>query len=69
MMEKDDGVYDIPEPGHYQKQTSPPLRPQETAKIQDNWSVTKETIPFKMAGGKDRFQVGSFLETPVTIPM
>ena len=36
--EEDDGVYDIPEPRHYQKKTLPPTRPQEAAKIQDNWS-------------------------------
>ena len=67
--EEDDGVYDIPEPRHYQKETLPPTRPQEAAKNQDNWSATKETIPIKMAEGKEHFQVGSFLETPVTLPI
>lgn len=31
--------------------------------------IAKETIPIKMAEDKDRFQVGAFLDTPVTLPM
>lgn len=31
--------------------------------------IVKETIPIKMAEGKDRFQVGAFLDTPVTLLM
>ena len=31
--------------------------------------VAKETIPIRMAEGKNRFQVGAFFDTPVTLPM
>ena len=65
----DDGVYDIAEPRYYQKKTPPPPRPQEAAKIQADCSVTKETIPIEMREGKNRFQVGTFLETPFPLPI
>lgn len=66
--EEDDGVYDISEPGHSQKETPLP-RPQEAAKTKVDCSVPKDTIPIEMREGKNRFQVGSFLETPVPLPM
>lgn len=66
--EEYDGVYDISEPRHSQKETPLP-RPQEAAKTTVDCSVTKDTIPIEMREGKNRFQVGSFLETPVPLPM
>ncbi|MCJ1349322.1 hypothetical protein MMC31_007558 [Peltigera leucophlebia] len=69
FVDQDDGVHDQPTPQHYQKNIPPLSRPQEAAEIQDDRAVTKETIPIKMAEGKDRFQGGSFLETVVPLPM
>ena len=63
FVDQDDGVHDQPIPQYYQKNIPPLPRLQEAAKTQD------ETFPIKMAEGKDRFQVGSFLETPVPLPM
>ena len=56
-------------PQHYQRKTPSPLRPQEATKIQTNRAATPETIFIKMAEGKNRFQIGAFLDTPVTLPM
>ena len=41
----------------------------EAAKIEVNQSVAKETIPIKIPEGKDRFQIGAFLDTPITLLM
>lgn len=68
---QDDGVYDrppIPSP-HYQRKAPPPPKLQETTEMEVDRLLAKETIPIKMAEGKDRFQVGAFLDTPVTLPI
>lgn len=67
--DKDDGVYDQSAPRYHQRKTPPPPQPQEISKIEVDGSVTKETIMIKIAEGKDRFQVGAFLNTPVNLPM
>lgn len=59
-----DGVYDIPDPRQYQKKIS---RPQHANKVQDDQSVTQETIPIKMTKNKNSFQTGPFLETPISL--
>lgn len=69
LEEEDNGIYDIAEPSHYQKKTPLLPRPQAAAKIQGDCFVTKETIPIEIREGKERFQVGSFFETPVPLPM
>lgn len=46
---------------------TPPPRPQEISKIQDDRSVIPETISIKMAEGENSCQAGSFLETPVPL--
>lgn len=69
LEEEDNGIYDIAEPRHYQKKTPLLPRPQAAAKIQGDCFVTKETIPIEMREGKERFQVRSFFETPVPLPM
>ena len=69
QLEEDNGFYDIAEPRHYQKKTHLLPRPQAAAKIQGDCFVIKETIPIKKREDKTRFQVGSFFETPVPLPM
>ena len=66
---QDDKVHDRPTPRYYQRKTPPPSHPQEIAKMEADKLVAKETIPIRMAEGKNRFQVGEFLDTPVTLPM
>lgn len=66
---QDDGVYDRLQSQRYQQKTALPPKSPETTTIKSDWLVPKETIPIKMAEGKDRFQVGAFLDTPVTLPM
>lgn len=60
--DQDDGVHDQPAPRYYHRKTPSP-KPQETSRPRGNRAVTKETIPMKMAEGKERFQVGAFLDT------
>lgn len=64
---KDDRVHDWPTPQPYQRKTPLPPKPQETANIKDDQA--EKIIPIKTAEGKERFQVGAFLGTAVTLPM
>ena len=66
---QDDKVHDRPTPQYYQRKTPPPTHPKEIAKMEADQLVAKETIPIRMAEDKNRFQVGAFLDTPVTLPM
>ena len=65
---QDDKVYDRPPLRYYQRKTPPSPHPQEFAKMDDQL-VAKETISIRMTEGKNRFQVGAFLVTPVTLPI
>ena len=65
--DQNDGAYDRPTPQHYQQKTPPPPKPQEVIRVETDQSITKETIPIKMAEGKSRFQVDTFLDTQVTL--
>ena len=66
---QDDGVHERPAPRHYQRKTPPAPKSPEAVRNQDNRAVVKETISIKMAEGKDCFQVGEYLDSPVTLPM
>ncbi len=66
---QDDKVYDKPTSRYSQRKTPPPPHPQEIAKMEADQLVAKETIPIRMAKGKNRFQIGAFLGTPVTLSM
>ncbi len=66
---QDDKVHNRPTTRYYQQKTPPPPYLQEIAKIQADQLVAKETIPIRMAEGKNRFQVGEFLDTPITLLM
>ena len=66
---QDDKVHDRPTPRYYQRKTPPSLHPQEIAKMEADQLVAKETIPIRMAEGINRFQVGAFFDTPVTLPI
>lgn len=47
----------------------PPSKSPKTTKIECDQLVSKETILIKMAKGKNRFQVGTFLDIPITLPI
>ncbi len=66
---QDDKVHDRPTSRYYQRKTPTPLHPQEIAKMKADQLVAKENIPIRMAEGKNRFQVGAFLDTLITLPM
>ncbi len=66
---QDDKVHDRPTPRYYQQRTPPPPHLQDIAKMESDQLVSNETIPIRMAEGKNRFQVGAFLDTPVTVPI
>ena len=44
-----------------------PPKPQEVTRVETDQSITKETILIKIAESKNRFQVDTFLDTPVTL--
>ncbi len=66
---QDDKVHDRPNPQYYQRKTLSPPHPQEIDQMEADQLVAKETIPIRMAEGKNRFQVDAFFDTPVTLPM
>ena len=66
---QDGRVYDRPQSQRYQQKTPPPLKSPEIIKIKGNQLVFKETIPIKIAEGKDQFQVGAFLDISITLPI
>ncbi len=65
----DDKVHDRPTLRYYQQKTPLPPHPQKIAKIEADQLVAKETILIRMAEGQNRFQVGAFLDTLVTLPI
>lgn len=66
MDDQDERVHDEPTPQHYQRKIPLPPRPLNS---QNNRAIIKETIPIKMANNKNRFQIGSFFDIPITLPM
>lgn len=69
LNEEKDRVSDIAEPMRCQEETLSLPKWQEVADVKADCSGTKEFIPTKMGKGKNRFQVESFHETPVPLPV
>ena len=62
-------VSDVAEPMRCQEETLSLPKWQEVADVKTDCSGTKESIPTIMGKGKTRFQVESFHETPVPLPV